>query len=149
MDFFLKQKLCEKLDLNDWKNLDYEINCNSSNIEDRQIMELFNIPGFKNQNDNNIGLQHIIDDLCLDFAKKINHYDGYNNFMNIEPIALRLVSFQDSYRRAYSVVQLLQPMILIGRRDETLKINQCLLLTSKEADYILPNLEKTFKHVIE
>jgi len=148
LDTFLKQNLRDKLDIHYWENEDYKINCNESSIENGQVMELFNIPGFRNQHDNNIGLEHVIDDLCSDFVTKINNSDDCNNFLNVEPIALRLTGFQDSYRKVYSVVKLLQPMILVGRKDKSLKNNQCLLLTSKEADDILPKLEKTFKHII-
>jgi hypothetical protein len=59
--------------------------------------------------------------------------------------ALRLVGFEGPDGKPYSLVKMLQPVILVAKDDDDLAPDQRFLLSKQEADQIIPILEQEFK----
>jgi len=116
--------------------------------EARDLSEFFNIPGIGTEQDDKEGINELLDDVFAggDFAQK-EEFDAKKN--SLVETALRLVGFQGPDGKAYSLVQMLQPIILVGKDDPTLDSTQRVLLSPEEADEVIPRLEIAFKKEFE
>jgi len=118
-----------------------------------ELMELFNIPGLGTETDDVDGVKGLFDDIFngkdQELAKMEEEMDksNSNNGKETTETALRLVGFSDEGDdgKVYSLVQLLQPMILVAKNDPTMEFDERMLLTQEEADEIVPILEKQFE----
>ena len=114
--------------------------------EVEEMMQLFSIPGLGTEHDDEDGIQDLINEMENDeiLAK------GGVGIKNSET-ALRLVGFSEESDngKIYSLVQLLQPMILVAKTDQSLDFDEKMLLTQEEAKEIVPMLEQQFKEQFE
>ena len=115
--------------------------------DEEELMSLFNIPGLGTEKDDADGIQDLIKDALED--EKLAKEEGIGE--KGAETALRLIGFSDEQdsEKVYSLVQLLQPMILIAKSDPSLEFDERLLLTKEEADEIVPFLEKQFSEEFE
>jgi len=109
-----------------------------------ELYELFNIPGMGTQQNDEKGIKNMIDDMVnghdLELAKKEEQQ---------EEVALRLVGFTGPDGKAYSLVKMMHPMILVAKEDNALEPYQRLLLGQREADVLIPQLEEKFQKEFE
>jgi hypothetical protein len=122
----------------------------NSDIDEEQVqelMDLFNVPGLGTEKDDDEGIDSIFKDIRMD--EKIAVENGTESMGG--STALRLIGFgnENDDGKIYSLVQLLQPMILIAKTDSSLEFDEKMLLTQEEADEIVPILEKQFKDEFE
>ena len=112
-----------------------------------EIMKLFNVPGLGTGQGDVEGMQSILEDIVQD-EKNANENGMLRKGAET---ALRLVGFSDEKDdgKVYSLVQLLQPMILVAKFDPTLDLDERLLLTQEESDEVIPILEEQFRTEFE
>mmetsp|Transcript_25753 Transcript_25753/g.31742 ORF Transcript_25753/g.31742 Transcript_25753/m.31742 type:complete len:431 (+) Transcript_25753:136-1428(+) len=139
-DFFTKElgKNFKQDALNSWDedNLDQE---------ERELFDLFNVPGLGTEQNDDVGIKDLLQEV----------FDGQDELLAKEEeeksnrqteAGLRLVGFTDKNEgKIYSLVQLLQPMILVGKIHPSLEMDQRMLLSQDEAEEIIPLLEKEFQ----
>jgi hypothetical protein len=106
-----------------------------------EMMHLFNIPGIGTQRQNEEGISELLEDIFNggDLQKASEHKDE-----NEVETAVRLLGFTGPDGKPYSLVKMIQPMVLVAREAEGLEPDQRLLLSADEADKIIPKLEKQF-----
>mmetsp|Transcript_24392 Transcript_24392/g.37290 ORF Transcript_24392/g.37290 Transcript_24392/m.37290 type:complete len:377 (+) Transcript_24392:90-1220(+) len=136
-DSFFKEELGE--------NYRDEILVKDKELDSRveEIVDLFSIPGLGTEKEDNDGMVDLINEIEKD-RKKVEENPSLAMEEKDEG-ALRLVGFEGPDGRPYSLVKMLQPMILVARKDERLAPDQRILLSKEEADEIIPVLEKDFK----
>lgn len=122
----------------------------NGDIDEEQVqefMDLFNIPGLGTEKDDDEGIDDFFKDIRMD--EKIAIENGTGSVGG--STALRLIGFggENDDSKIYSLVQLLQPMILIAKTDSSLEFDEKMLLTQEEADEIVPILEQQFKDEFE
>mmetsp|Transcript_12730 Transcript_12730/g.18130 ORF Transcript_12730/g.18130 Transcript_12730/m.18130 type:complete len:448 (-) Transcript_12730:36-1379(-) len=121
--------------------------------EVQSLMELFNIPGIGDQYDDDAGIASLIDEVLSDDIHESTTSTKVQSNNNNPPspvdTAMRLVAFKGPDEKYYSLVQLLQPIILVAKQDTNLEISQRMLLSPEEANYITPLLEEKFKKELE
>ena len=109
-----------------------------------ELYKLFNIPGMGTQRNDENGIKNMIDDMVngndLELAKKEEQQ---------EEVALRLVGFTGPDGKAYSLVKMIHPVILVAKEDNALEPYQRLLLSQREADVLIPQLEEKFQKEFE
>ena len=110
-----------------------------------EVMDLFDIPGLGTQENDSEGIKELFDEILSDQDEKLPN-EELSGLSETET-ALRLVGFSDDSDngKVYSLVQLLQPMILVAKYHESLEFDERLLLTAEEAQEIVPVLEQQFK----
>lgn len=110
-----------------------------------EVMDLFNVPGLGTQKDDSEGIKELFDEILSDQDEKMPNEEVSG--LSETETALRLVGFSDESDngKVYSLVQLLQPMILVAKNHESLEFDERLLLTAEEAQEIVPVLEQQFK----
>lgn len=115
----------------------------------KELMDLFSMPGLGTEQDNDEGIKEIFDEILDGQDDKLAKEEL--NGLSASETALRLVGFNDENDdgRVYSLVQLLQPMILVAKNHPSLEFDERLLLTEEEAQKIVPILEQQFKAEFE
>mmetsp|Transcript_857 Transcript_857/g.981 ORF Transcript_857/g.981 Transcript_857/m.981 type:complete len:376 (+) Transcript_857:164-1291(+) len=110
------------------------------------MMDMFNIPGLGTEKDDDEGIQALMDEIDNDIEKiSKNPNIATQGNDDQDEAALRLVGFEGPDGRPYSLVKLLQPTILVAKRDDRLAPDQRILLSKEEADEVIPILEKDFE----
>ena len=99
-------------------------------------MDFFNVPGVGTEK---AGIEELLDEIESD--KETYKHDTTTN----TETALRLVGFEGPDGKPYSLVKMLQPMVLVAKNRDDLAPDQRLLLTKEEADDIIPILEREFQ----
>jgi len=137
-DNFFKRELGE--------NYEEEV-LGSDAIMDRELedlMDLFSVPGMGTDRDDEEGIKAMLDDIYNgnDLKKAIEFND--NNQDEPDNTAMRLIGFEGPDGNAYSLMRLTQPMILVAREHPKLDKDQRILLTTQEAEAVIPRLEKKF-----
>jgi len=89
------------------------------------------------------GLENIVGEIEKDY--KISQQDRSTWDNDGTETALRLVGFEGPDGKPYSLVKMLQPVILVAKDDDDLAPDQRFLLSKQEADQIIPILEQEFK----
>jgi len=110
-----------------------------------ELMDLFNIPGVGTQKDDDKGIDKMLEDIIngKDLAKATEMEEGGED--QLEETGLRLLGFTGPDGKAYSLVKLIQPMVLVAKDDPELGPDQKMLLTVEEANIVVPRLEDEFK----
>lgn len=136
-DSFFKEELGE--------NYRNEILVQDKELDRRveEMVDLFSIPGLGTEKEDSEGMVDLINEIEKD-RKKVEENPSLAMEEKDEG-ALRLVGFEGPDGRPYSLVKMLQPMILVARKDERLAPDQRILLSKEEADEIIPILEKDFQ----
>lgn len=116
--------------------------------DEEQIQELmkdvFSIPGIGTERDDDEGIKEMLEDLCNGKdLEKANEYTKNDN-QNVET-AIRLMGFTGPDLKVYSLVKLVQPIVLVAKEDQKLKPGQRMLLTPTEAETMVPLLEEQLK----
>ena len=146
IDSFFKRELGanyrEEFLLDDDDEMDEEV---------KQFAKLFNVPGIGTETDDLDGLEQMINEINSDIDfETAKEYQPSNNNMSDKNSGLRLLSFQGPDNKYYSLVQMLKPVILVGRNeDPTIESPKRILLTRDETDEIIPKLEADFKKELE
>jgi hypothetical protein len=112
-------------------------------VED--LMDAFNVPGMGSQKDDGDGIEELMNEMEKDL--EISKQDPITWDVDGDETeqALRLVGFEGPDGKPYSLVKMIQPMILIAKSHEDLAPDQRLLLSKEEADEIVPILENEFE----
>lgn len=112
-----------------------------------ELMEMFNIPGLGTEQGDNDGIKDMLGDIFNGNDEKLSKDKSTDQSNAESETALRLVGFSDESDdgKVYSLVQLIQPMILVAKNDPSLEMDERMLLTVEEADVIVPLLEKQFE----
>lgn len=113
--------------------------------EAKEMMELFTIPGLGSEQSDDEGIKDLLEDI---FNGNDADLASSKRGADIET-ALRLVGFKGEDEKMYSLVQLLQPMILVAKVDPSLDPDQRMLLSPEEAEVIVPKLELEFQKELE
>jgi len=110
-----------------------------------EMMDLFNIPGLGTEQDDDEGVKEMLADLFngRDLTKAVEMEENKED--EVVETGLRLLGFAGPDGKAYSLVQLIQPMILVAKDDPELGPDQRMLLTREEAKIIVPRLEYEFE----
>jgi hypothetical protein len=111
--------------------------------EAQDMMEAFSVAGFGDRKDDVEGLENIVGEIEKDY--KISQQDRSTWDNDGTETALRLVGFEGPDGKPYSLVKMLQPVILVAKDDDDLAPDQRFLLSKQEADQIIPILEQEFK----
>jgi len=111
--------------------------------EAQDLMEAFSIPGFGDRKGDTEGLEKIVGEIEKD--NEIAQQDPNTWGSNDSEAALRLVGFEGPDGKPYSLVKMLQPVILVAKEDDDLAPDQRFLLSKQEADEIIPILEQEFQ----
>jgi hypothetical protein len=109
----------------------------------QEMMDLFDIPGLGTE-DKHDAYEKIVDEI-VDDARQLENGSLSVKVENPKETALRLVMFTGPDGKPYSLVKMLQPMILIAKEDESLEPDQRMLITKKEAEVLIPLLETQFE----
>lgn len=119
--------------------------------EVQQFAQLFNVPGIGTETDDLDGLEQMINEINSDVDfETAKEYQPTNKNINDKNSGLRLLSFQGPDNKYYSLVQLLKPVILVGRSDDPNEESpKRILLTKDETEEIIPKLEADFKKELE
>jgi hypothetical protein len=137
LDEFFKRELGENYEeefLIDDEQIDNQV---------REMMDMFNVPGLGTEQKDE-AYEKIVGEI-VDDARKLE--SGSLNFEVEESkeTALRLVMFTGPDGKPYSLVKMLQPMILIAKEDDGLEPDQRMLISKKEAEVLIPLLETQFE----
>jgi len=110
-----------------------------------EMIDVFNIPGVGTLEESDAGVQEMLDDMLngRDLAKAIEMEESGEN--DVVEAGLRLLGFTGPDGKAYSLVKLMEPMVLVAKEDQELAPDQRMLLTKEEANIIVPRLEDEFK----
>lgn len=110
-----------------------------------EMMDVFNIPGVGTLEDDDVGVQVMLDDMFngRDLAKATDMEEHGEN--EVVEAGLRLLGFTGPDGKAYSLVKLMEPMVLVAKDDPELAPDQRMLLTVEEAKIIVPRLEEEFE----
>ena len=109
------------------------------------LMAYFNVAGLGTEQNDEEGMKELLDEMISEIEGK----DDDSSVNEVET-ALRIVGFTGPDSKPYSLVQLLQPMILVAKEDKDLEFDQReLLLSSDEATRLVPQLEADFKEEFE
>ena len=111
-----------------------------------EMMPLFNIPGIGTEQKDEEGMKKIFEEIYNDVKSE---GDSDNSSNEGAETALRLVGFPGPDKKSYSLVKLIQPMILVAKEDNSLEFDQRRLLSPEEAKTIVPQLEADFKEEFE
>jgi len=111
--------------------------------EAQEMMEAFSVPGFGDRKDDIEGLDNILGEIEKDFEIAQQDPSTWGN--DDSETGLRLVGFEGPDGKPYSLVKMLQPVILVAIDDDDLAPDQRYLLSKQEADKIIPILEQEFK----
>lgn len=111
----------------------------------KEMMDLFSIPGVGTQKDDDKGIDEMLGDIFngedLAKANKMEE-DGENQLVET---GLRLLGFTGPDGKAYSLVKLIEPMVIVAKEDPELGPDQKMLLTVEESNIVVPRLEDEFK----
>lgn len=124
-------------------------------IEDKEIDDevekisgFFNIPGVGTEVGDVDGIDELFNEIESGAdIEKAKEYELSNE--NTGDSTLRLLSFQGPDQNYYSLVQMLKPVILVGREDPDVEAPKRVLLTKDMADQIIPRLESQFKEELD
>lgn len=108
------------------------------------LMAYFNVAGLGTEQNDEEGMKELLDEMISEIEGK----DDDSSVNEVET-ALRIVGFTGPDSKPYSLVQLLQPMILVAKEDKDLEFDQRELLSSDEATRLVPQLEADFKEEFE
>ena len=108
------------------------------------LMAYFNVAGLGTEQNDEEGMKELLDEMISEIEGK-----GDDSSVNEVETALRIVGFTGPDSKPYSLVQLLQPMILVAKEDKDLEFDQRELLSSDEATRLVPQLEADFKEEFE
>jgi hypothetical protein len=118
-------------------------------IDDKvdELMDLFNVPGLGMEQDDDVGIQDLMGDIFSGRDEELAKAMAKEEKDGDAETALRLIWFSDENDggKVYSLVQLLQPMILVAKNDPSLELDERLLLTPEESEEIIPLLEQQFQ----
>jgi hypothetical protein len=106
-----------------------------------ELMDLFKVPGLGTEQNDEEGMKKIYQEIYNDIKSEGDTETSSNEVET----ALRLVGFSGPDEKPYSLVKLLQPMVLVAREDKTLEFDQRMLLSPEEAKELVPQLEVDFK----
>ena len=109
------------------------------------LMDAFNVPGIGSLKDDKDGIQELLNEIETDLKISKQNPDALNDDSDETEQALRLVGFEGPDGKPYSLVKMLQPMILVAKSHDELAPDQRFLLSKEEADVIIPILENEFK----
>lgn len=119
-------------------------------VEDEQIdkqvqemVDLFNIPGLGTE-EKDEAYEKLVDEI-VDDASQLESGSLNVEDENPKETALRLVLFTGPDGKPYSLVKMLQPLVLIAKEDESLEPDQRMLVSKKEAEILMPFLETQFE----
>lgn len=112
-------------------------------VED--MMDAFNVPGLGTEKENVDGIKDLFNEIEKDLEIAKQDPSTWEVDEGEDEVALRLVGFEGPDGIPYSLVKLLQPMILIAKNHEDLAPDQRFLLSKEESDNIVPVLEKEFQ----
>jgi len=142
LDEFFKSELGESY----MDNISMDEDGIDVNEQAKEFADFFNLPGLGTEIDDDEGVAKMINEIFAGGDTKASMSDEQNEDDNS---VIRLVSFLGSDKKMYSLVQLIQPMVLVGKEDPSLELNQRMLLTPKESDAIVPILEDRLKKELE
>jgi hypothetical protein len=120
---------------------------------DKDLLQLFDVPGLGEQSHNVKGIQEMLDTL-LDQDQE-SAFNDIGQDLTHEGVALKLVGFHfnDNNEKSYSLVTLLKPFTIVGKycnRDETTQDSlQFELLTLQEEKLVIPRLEQICQKDLE
>lgn len=116
--------------------------------EAQELMDAFNVPGLGSQADDDSEFSELFSEIEKDIESAQKDPSTWKQ-SDEEETALRLVGFEGPDGKAYSLVKMLRPMILVARSDENLAPDQRFLLSKAEAAEVIPILEKEFRSEFE
>jgi len=131
-------------------------NTNNNNTEhpvaNQELLDLFNIPGLGNQQDDVDGLEKMLQELTS--SKDISESESFTKLgedLEHEGVALKLFGFNFRDGKSYSLVKLLKPFTIVGKYvDNTDKDDLRFdLLTPQEEAIVIPRLEQICKADLE
>ena len=114
--------------------------------EVEEMMDMFKVPGVGTEKDDNEGIQELLKEMQQDLEISKMDPITWGDEGDETETALRLVGFEGPDGKPYSLVKLLQPMILVAKNHEDLAPDQRFLLSKEEADAIIPILEQEFQN---
>ncbi|GFH53025.1 hypothetical protein CTEN210_09501 [Chaetoceros tenuissimus] len=101
--------------------------------EAQELMDAFNVPGLGSQADDDSAFSELFSEIEKDIETAQKDPSTWKQ-SDEEETALRLVGFEGPDGKAYSLVKMLRPMILVARSDdENLAPDQRFLLSKAEA----------------
>eukprot|EP00567_Pseudictyota_dubia_P002339 CAMPEP_0197468656 /NCGR_PEP_ID=MMETSP1175-20131217/66195_1 /TAXON_ID=1003142 /ORGANISM="Triceratium dubium, Strain CCMP147" /LENGTH=302 /DNA_ID=CAMNT_0043004761 /DNA_START=822 /DNA_END=1730 /DNA_ORIENTATION=+ len=123
-------------------NYEEEFLLDENDKEAEEAMNLFSVPGLGTEKHDEKGIQEMLREITsgIDLALKYE-LDGTK--------ALPLFPFKGPDDKTYALVQITQPLLLIGKEDPNIDIAQRLLLNTEESAKILPQVRSEFRDLME
>jgi hypothetical protein len=143
---FMKKELGEK----EYENtMQGDGNSDDDDELTAELMSLFNVPGLGDNEDDPAAMQELFDTLLDSPEEQLTDLQNMGDDVSHQGVALKLVSYKFPDKKAYSLVQLLQPYALIGKyvaADDDIRFE---LLTAAEAKLVVPRLENVCREDLE
>ena len=116
---------------------------------DKDLLELFNIPGLGDQADNVEGIEEMLKSMMQNDNDE-ESFTKLGEDLEHEGVALKLIGFNFRDGKSYSLVKLLKPFTIVGKyaegEKEDLRFD---LLTPEEEKLIIPRLEQVCQKDLE
>lgn len=110
-----------------------------------ELMALFDVPGLGTKEDDVEGMEELLKSVLDEPEQQLKALEELGANLNHEGVGLKLVSYILPDAKAYSLVQLLKPYVLVGKYIESKDDTHFELLSPEEATILVPRLEESFK----
>uniref|UniRef100_A0A7S4VUZ6 Uncharacterized protein n=1 Tax=Ditylum brightwellii TaxID=49249 RepID=A0A7S4VUZ6_9STRA len=116
---------------------------------DKSIMKLFEVPGLGTGANDEEGIKALLDEIESDLKNDAAPSNSGNKVDEVdENSGLRLLTFEGPDGKSYSLLELLQPVVIVGKEDPAVQTRR-VLLTKEESDDITPRLESYCQKELE
>lgn len=123
----------------------YEEELSVDEIDDEEaeeLMNFFSVPGLGTEVDDEVGIQEMFQEMAS--GSDLSSDSDADNTK-----ALPLFPFKGPDDKTYALVQITQPVLLVGKEDAAIDMAQRLLLNEEESAKILPQISLEFKYLVE
>jgi hypothetical protein len=150
LDFFydfIKSELGEE----EFQKTINECRNGSGETIDESVLDLFNIPGLGNQQDDAAGIEEMLKELAKEEISETESFTTIGHDLEHDGVALKLIGFNFRNGKSYSLVKLLKPFTIVGRYvdngdKDDLRFE---LLTRGQEKIVIPRLEEICKQDLE
>lgn len=112
---------------------------------DKEMLNLFNVPGLGDQQNDLEGIENMIKELINEELSEQESFTKLGEDLDHEGVALKLIGFNfRNTNKSYSLVKLLKPFTIVGKYNENGEKGDLSfeLLTPEEENLVIPRLEQ-------